>query len=129
MAGGVDRGWLGRPDDDQAPIGGLEHLDRNVVETAQDLARDHLAGLADDSAAAREVDDAIEIAEDRVDIVRDEQHRYALRAGHPLEESGNGPLVGEVEAVQRLVEQEHPRTPDQCLGDEEALLLAARELA
>ncbi len=38
-------------------------------------------------------------------------------------------LVGKVEAVQRLVEDQHPRAADERLGDQQPLLLAARALA
>ena len=43
--------------------------------------------------------------------------------------AGHRRLVGEVEAVQRLVEDEQLRAAHERGGDEQPLLLAARELA
>ncbi len=49
-------------------------------------------------------------------------------AADPGDERGDARLVREVEAVERLVEQQERRPPRQRLRDEEALLLAARAL-
>ena len=75
--------------------------------------------------ASRDVDDAVEERKDRVDVVRDQQHGHALPAADPADELGDRLLVVQVEALQRLVEDEHLRTADQRLRDEDPLLLAA----
>src|SRR5947208_1790156 len=60
---------LGLPDDDEPAVGGAQHLDRSAVETAQRLARDHFFRPALDRGAARDVDDPVEVAQDRVDVL------------------------------------------------------------
>ena len=52
-----------------------------------------------------------------------------FRAADPVEQRRDGRLVREVEAVERLVEEEHPRLRDERRGDQEPLLLAARAVA
>ena len=102
----------------------------DAVERGQRLARDHLARRPCDRAAAGEVDDAVEVGEDRVDVVGDEQHGDALARGRSAATSAaTARLVGQVEAVERLVEQQQLRPADQRLGDQQPLLLAAGELA
>src|SRR2546430_13440580 len=129
MTVAVDECGLGLTDDDEPAVGGMEDLDRCAVEAAERLARDLLFGSALDRAAAGEVDDAVEVADDRVDVVRDEQHGDLLLFADAAHERGDRGLVRQVEAVERLVEQQQPRPPDQRLGDQQALLLAAGELA
>src|SRR5439155_16448151 len=127
MTVAVDEWGLGLTDDDEPAVGGMEDLDRRAVEAAERLARDHLFGSALDRAAAGEVDDAVEVADDRVDVVRDEQHGDLLLFADAAHECGDRGLVRQVEAVERLVEQQQLRPPDQRLGDQQALLLAAGE--
>src|SRR5262249_17255495 len=62
-------------------------------------------------------------------VVRDEHHRDVLLHADAPDESGDAHLVREVEAVERLVEEEELRTTDERLRDEQALLLTAGELA
>src|SRR3954447_12115825 len=116
-------------DDDESPVGGAQHLDRRRVEPAQRLTGDDLVGCSLDRAAGGEVDEAVEVAEDRVDVVDDEQDANLLLPADALDESGNRSLIGKVEAVERLVEHQQARPPDERPGEEQALLLAAGELA
>src|SRR5207247_4940926 len=129
MTVAMDEWGVGLTDDDEPAVGGMKDLDRRAVETAERSARDHLFRRALDRAAAGEVDDAVEVADDRVDVVRDEQHGDLLLLADAAHERGDRGLVGEVEAVERLVEQQQPRPPDERLRDQQALLLAAGELA
>src|SRR5947207_1478391 len=73
MAVAVHERRLRLADDHESAVRGAQHLDRRPVEMAERLARDHLLRGALDRAAAGKVDDAVEVAEDRVDVVRDEQ--------------------------------------------------------
>src|SRR5207245_1164278 len=57
---------LGLSDDDEPAVGGAQHFDRCAVETSERLARDHLLGRPCHGRAAGDVDDAVEVAEDRV---------------------------------------------------------------
>src|SRR4051812_48858631 len=74
----VVRRCLGLTDDDESAVGRGEHLDARAVEPAQRRTGDHLRGGADGRAPLPEVDHAVHVAEDRVDVVRDQQHGHAL---------------------------------------------------
>src|SRR3954468_9655661 len=124
----VVRRRLGLADDDEPSVGRGEHLDAGAVEAAEGLAGDHLVGRADRGAAFAQVHDAIDVAKDRVDVVRHEQDRHALLLADAGDERSDGCLVGQVEAVERLVQQQEPRPAYERLRDEQALLLTAREL-
>src|SRR5438105_8476991 len=78
MTVAVDERGFRLPDDDEPAVGGVQNLDRCAVEAAERFARDHLFGRALDRATAGEVDDAVEVADDRVDVMRDEQHSDLL---------------------------------------------------
>ena len=85
------------------------------------------SGRAEREAAVREVQDAVDLAQHRVDVVRDEQHGGAGLAAVPVDEPDDGLLVGEVEARERLVAQQQPRVVGERLADAQPLLLAAGE--
>src|SRR5581483_2908689 len=125
----VDVRRLRLADDDEPPVGRLQDLDGDAVQRRQDLARDHRLRRAFDRGAAGEVDDSVQGRDDRVDVVRDEQDGDVLLPADPAHELRDSGLVREVEAVERLVEEQELRPTDECLCDEQALLLAARELA
>src|SRR3954471_1174106 len=116
-------------DGDEAPVGSVQHFDRGAIETAERLGRDHFLRPALHRTAAGEVDDAVEGAEDRVDVVGDEQHRDALFPADPPNERCDCRLVREVEAVERLLEQQQLGAAEERLGGQQALLLAAGQLA
>src|ERR1035437_7820497 len=116
-------------DDDQAPVGCAQHLHGEPVQAREGLARDDLADGPLDGPATRQVDDEIAIRQQRVDVVCDEQHPDAVPAADVLHERRDGCLVGQVEAVERLVEQQQLRPAPERLGDEQALLLPAGALA
>src|SRR4051812_19689740 len=75
---GVVRRGLGVTDDHQPSVGSMEHLDRRAVEAAQRLGRDHRARITRRGTAACEVHDQIEEAEDRIHVVRDDDHGHLL---------------------------------------------------
>src|SRR2546423_1430762 len=93
MTVAMDEWGLGLTDDDEPAVGGMEDLDRRPVEAAERLARDHLFGSALDRAAAGEGDDAVEGADDRVDVVRDKQHGDLLLFADAAPERGDRSLV------------------------------------
>ena len=125
----VDERRFGLADDDEPAVGGAQHLDRRTVEPAQCLARDHLVGASRDGSPGGEVHDLVEVAEDRVDVVGDEHYGDLLVLADATDERRDRGLVGEVEAVERLVEEEELRPAGERLRDQEPLLLAARQLA
>src|SRR5438045_353258 len=115
MAVAVMAGRLGLADDDEPPVRGVQHLDRHAEEPRQRLARDHISRPAADRAAAGDIDDLVDEAEDRVDVVRDEQDGDVLLLADPAHERGDRGLAREVEAVERLVQQEQLRAADERL--------------
>ena len=56
----VGRGF-GKADDDEPPVGGLEHLHGHAVEAAEGRCGDHLARGADDGVPGAEVDDPVQV--------------------------------------------------------------------
>src|SRR5579862_4992445 len=129
MARAVQVRGLRLAHDDAPAVAAEQHLDRRGVQPAERLRGDHLLGRAGDRGAAGEVHDAVEVAEDRVHVVRDEEHGDVLLPADPLDERRDGHLIREVEAVERLVEHEEPRPPHERLRDQQTLLLAAGERA
>src|SRR6266516_2523474 len=119
MAVAVHERRLGLSDHDEPAVGRPQHLDRDAVQPAEGLTRDHVLRAALDGATAGDVDDAVEKAEDRVDVVGDEQDGHLLLASDAAHERGDGGLVGKVEAVERLVEEKQLGAADECLGDQE----------
>src|SRR5438552_1329416 len=114
----VDERGLRLADDDEPSVRGAQHLDRDAVEAAERGGGDHLVGAAFDRAPIGEVDDSVEVAEDRVDVMGDEQHRDASLPADPAHERCDGGLAGEVEAVERLVEEQQFRAADERLRDQ-----------
>jgi hypothetical protein len=116
---------FGQSDNDELSVGCLQHFHRHAVEAAERGCGDDLARLADDRLPGAEVDDAIEIGEQRVYVVRDEQDRHRPLAADVLKQRSHRTLIGQVEAVQRLIEDQQPWLADERLGDQQPLLLAA----
>ena len=79
--------------------------------------------------AVGDVHDPVHDAEQRVHVVRGEQHGDLLLAGQPAEHRDDLLLAPEVEVGQRLVEQQQLGPGDQGVRDQHPLLLAAGELA
>src|SRR5439155_6134221 len=123
----VDKRGFRLADDDEPAVRRAQHLDRRAVETTEVGTRDHIVGGPLDRTTAGEVDNTVEVAEDRVDVVGDEQHCHLLLLTDPAHERRDRGLGRKVEAVERLVEQEELRSPDECLRDKQPLLLAAGE--
>src|SRR5882762_7133116 len=59
---------------DEASVGGPQHLYRQAVELGQRLAGDHLLDRPLDGMTAGQVDDSVDVRQQRVDVVGDEQH-------------------------------------------------------
>src|SRR5947209_4205519 len=129
MAVVMVRGRLGLADDDEAAVGGPQHLDRQTVELRQRLACYHLLDRPLDGVTAGEVDDTVDVGQQRVDVVSDQQHAHPGLAADVVHESRDRGLRGQVEAVERLVQQQDLRTPHERLGDQQPLLLSAGQLA
>ena len=129
VAVAVDVGGLGLADDDELPVARAQHLDRQAVQARQGGRGDHLVDRSAHRPPIREVDDPVEVADERVDVMGDEQHGDALLGADALDEGRDRGLVGQIEAVQWLVEDQHLGTAHEGLGEQQPLLLAAGELA
>src|SRR2546421_280628 len=83
-------------DHDELSVRCGQYLDGRAVEPSQRRTCDDVARTAGRDAACRDVDDPIEVSEDRIDVVRDHHHRDALVMADPRDERGYRALVGEV---------------------------------
>src|SRR5438105_1787297 len=110
-------------------VPGPQHLDRCAVEPRERLGPDHVLGPAGHDLALGDVDDAVEEREDGVDVVGHQQDGDALVGADPLDQAGDGLLAVEVQALQWLVQEQHPGARHESLSDQDPLLLAARHLA
>ena len=79
--------------------------------------------------AGRQVDDPVHDRQQRVHLVRRDQHGDLLLRGDPAEQRDDLLLAADVEVGQRLVEQQQPGTADQRVRDQDPLLLAAGQVA
>src|SRR5947209_18652472 len=102
---GVVRGGLRLTDDDKAPVGRVEHLDRRVEQTRQRVRGDDLGRRATRSAAPAQVHDVGVGDQDRDYVVGHHQDRYALVVAAVVGLGGVPRLVGTLEAVKVLVAQ------------------------
>ena len=121
-------GASGCPTTTSLSVRGPQDLDGRPVQGGQGLRGDDLVGRPAHGAAAGHVDDTVEVRHDGVHVVGHDQHGDAGSLADLGDQRGHRGLVGEVQAVEGLVEQQHVGSPDQGLGDQEPLLLAARHL-
>ena len=79
--------------------------------------------------AVRDVHDPVHHGEQRVHVVRRQEHRDLVLAGQLAEHGDDLLLAAQVEVGKRLVEQEQLRPGDQRVRDQHPLLLTAGQLA
>ncbi len=103
----------------------MQHLHVVPVEPAEHLTSDDLGSRSARRPAAGHVDDAVHHREQGVHLVRRQQHGDLLLAGDSGQQGDDLLAAAQVEVGQRLVEQQQPGPADQCLGDEDPLLLSA----
>ena len=104
-----------------------EHVDLGPVEIGEALSGHDLVGGAHRPAAADQVEDAVHHRQDGVDLMGDEHHRGVRFAPSRINQGADRLLVLQVERQKRLVGEENPGIAEECLGDPQPLLLAARE--
>ena len=85
-------------------------------------------GRAHTEPAAGQVEDPVDVVDDRIDLVGHEHHGALLLMALLVDEGADGLLVVQVQGQQRLVAEQHLRVGGQGLGHAQPLLLAAREL-
>ena len=96
-----------RHDEDAAA--GADDFDRRAVEAGQGRRRHHLVDGAEGGVAVAEIEDAIDRAEELVELMGAEEDGQAEFAREPADEVDDDMLLVLVEADQRLVEQEEAR--------------------
>src|SRR5947209_16728088 len=121
----VYRGRLGLADHHETTVGAGEDLDGTIEQHGEGRAGDDLPGRSADGPTPRQVDDPIDVGEDRVHVVSNHDHRDAFSATDALYQGGHGRLVGDVEAVERFVQQQQFRGTDERLRDQQTLLFPA----
>ena len=75
--------------------------------------------------ALAEVEHPIKHAQQRIQLVRAEQHSDAEFLLQRTCQLDNGPLMMGIKTDQRFIQQQQTRSPQKCLGEEETLALAA----
>src|SRR5438067_972243 len=109
----VHRRRLRTTDHDQSAFPRAKYLDRRAVEAAERLGCDDVPRRPGDRPTAGYINDAIEVRQDRVHVVRDQKNRDTLLLRDALDQGSDGGLIWKVEAVQRLVKDEERRLADQ----------------
>ena len=104
----------------------LHHVDRRAIQPRQHRAGDHFLYRAERRVAATEIQHAIERSQQRIDLMRAEQHGDAELLLQRARQFDHRTLVMRVQADQRFVKQQKARTTEQCLGQQQTLPLAAR---
>lgn len=115
--------------DDNKPSARTKNFDRSTVEPAQHLGREYFVGGTEREASVGEVQDAVDHAQHRVDVVGDQEHARAGRTPVAIDEANDGLLIREVKARERFITQEQPRLVGKRLANAKPLLLAAGEEA
>ena len=112
---------------DDHPPSHPQHVHAMAVEAAEHIRAHHLIGRAGGGATVCQIHDAVHHRQQRVHLVRRDQHRYLLLVRDPAEQVHDLACAAQIEVRQRLVEQQQPRPADQRVRDQDALLLAAGE--
>ena len=107
----------------------VDDVDVDAVESVSTSLADNLRGRPARGPPVGDVDDAIHHRQQRVHVVRGDQHRDLLFRRDSRQQIDDLLLAGDVEVRQRLVQEQQPRAADQRVGDQDPLLLTAGELA
>ncbi len=67
------------------------------------------SGVPKPELAAGEVEHLVDVIEDRVDVVRDEQHRRAVVAAPAIQQRGHLLLMAQIKGGERLVAEQYRR--------------------
>ena len=120
--GGVFDVMAAGHDEDAAMEG--NHLDLRTIEAGEHRPGDHLLDPADRGMAIAEIENPVQRAQQRIQLMGAEQHgnlQFLLQAAHQLHHRA---LVMGIEADQRLVQQQQGRVAQQRLGQQQPLALA-----
>src|SRR3954454_24111774 len=112
------RGFLSGPENDETAGRRGQDLDGGAVELRERPVGDDVARRAGCRTAPGEVDDLVDVTQDRIDVVGDHDHGDVLGPADLSHERRDRRLVRQVEALQRLVEQQELGPGGEGLGDE-----------
>lgn len=79
--------------------------------------------------SAGDVEDPVDVGQDRVDLMGDEEDRGLAGPALLVQQAGHEPLMGHIEVQQRLIAQQQVRVRAESLGDAQALQFATGEHA
>src|SRR5215211_2857917 len=113
--------------EDGAVLGAGQLDDRAAVGGFEDIESERLLGRSRRDLAAVEAEDAVGAAR-LLEVVGSDHQRPPL-AGQLADQGFEALGAGPVEAGEGLVEEEDPGLLNEAAGDQDALALAARELA
>ena len=109
----------------------MENMDMNfvAVKSAQHVGPDDLVRCAAGGASVSQVDDAVDERQQRIHFVGGDQDGYILLVRDPVEKRHYFLGASQIEIGERLVEQKKPRFAYERVRDQDALLLATRQVA
>ncbi len=105
------------------------HVDLRAIEPRENGPGDHFVDRAERRLAAPEIEHLIDRIEQRVQLMRAEQHGDTEFALERFDEADHLLLMMRIETDQGLVEQKQLRLADQRLGEQKPLPFAARHFA
>jgi hypothetical protein len=108
---------------------GTHHLDGYSIEPRQNGPGNHLLYRAQGSVPLAEIQHPVETPEQRIELVRAEQHRQAQFLLQPAHQLHNASLMAHIEANQRLIQQQQARLAKQGLREQQPLSFAAGDFA
>ena len=114
---------------DEEAVLDAHHLDLRAVEARKHRSGDDFVDGADHRRAGAEIEHAVDRVDQRIELVGAEDDRDLQFVAQPPRDVDDVLLVGRIERDQRFVEQQQPRPAEQRLAQQQALALAARELA
>lgn len=100
------------------------HVDRRAVQARKDGLRNDLVDGAERRASAAEIQHAVERIQQRIELVRREQHGDIQLALHAPHEFDHARLMPRIETDERFVQQQQARIAEQTLREQQPLTLA-----
>ena len=114
---------------DEEAVLDAHHLDLRAVEPRQHRPGDDFVDRADHRRAGAQIEHPVDRVDQRIELVGAEEDRDLQFVAQPPRDVDDALLVGRIERDQGFVEQQQARPAEQRLAQQQALALAARELA
>src|SRR5690348_15482582 len=125
----MDRAAYLRSDHETVPVGRDVDVDVSLVQLNEKIRTDDLVEGASNDLAVEDEDDPVENLQQRVQVVRDQDHRHLSLGADMLDQMHYLVLTLEVQACHRLIQEQKLRIGEQRLSNQQPLLLAARKQA